>query len=85
MEREGARQADQRQEHDLTAPPALGRDRRARSRRLANLLSAAAVLVAELELDEPGEQVGRLEPRRDDTATATSRTRESSPRAWPTF
>ncbi|CAN0422789.1 unnamed protein product [Lampetra planeri] len=44
-------------------PPATGRDRRVCGKRLANLLSAVAVLVAEMELDEPAERIGGPETR----------------------
>ncbi|CAM9591933.1 unnamed protein product [Lampetra fluviatilis] len=62
---------------DLTTPPLAGRDRRARGQRLADLLSAAAVLVAEMDLDEPADRAGEAGPRGEDPVAAASQRREA--------
>ncbi|CAM9522636.1 unnamed protein product [Lampetra planeri] len=54
-DREGFGPAEQRQERDHATLPAAGRDKQAHGQRLADLLSAAAVLVTEMDLDEPAE------------------------------
>ncbi|CAM9289074.1 unnamed protein product [Lampetra fluviatilis] len=63
MDREGMVSMEQDLARDVTTPPAAGRDRRARGQRLADLLSAAAVLVTEMDLDEPADRAGGAGPR----------------------
>ncbi|CAM9300494.1 unnamed protein product [Lampetra fluviatilis] len=74
-DREGFEPAEQHRERDLVMPPAAGRDRQAHGQRLADLLSAAAVLVG--EMDEPVERVGGPELQDEDSATAMSHVQET--------
>ncbi|CAM9637042.1 unnamed protein product [Lampetra planeri] len=55
----------------------MGRDRRARGQRLADLLSAVAVLMAELELGELADRARGPEPRAAESAIATCHTQEA--------
>ncbi|CAN0138890.1 unnamed protein product [Lampetra fluviatilis] len=75
--REAALPAEQRYGPDLTSSPSSGRQCWSRNARLADLLSAAAALVAELELEEPVRKVGASGPQGDDSVTAVSRTWET--------
>ncbi|CAM9378254.1 unnamed protein product [Lampetra planeri] len=77
MDREGMVSMEQDLARDVTTPPAAGRDRQARGQRLADLLSAAAVLVTEMDLDEPADRAGGAGPRGENPVAAASQRREA--------
>ncbi|CAN0103000.1 unnamed protein product [Lampetra planeri] len=73
---EAALPVEQREETDVSALPSSGGERRMRNARLADLLYAAAALLAELDMEQPEEDAGVQQPRVDSPATAGCRARE---------
>ncbi|CAN0414182.1 unnamed protein product [Lampetra fluviatilis] len=69
--------AEQQEVTNVSMLPSSGRECRMCSARLANLLSAAAALVAELDMEEPEEDAGVQELRPDSSATVGCRAREA--------
>ncbi|CAM9440048.1 unnamed protein product [Lampetra fluviatilis] len=74
----GAQLAEQREEPDLAAPTSPGGVRQSRGTRLADLLMAAAVLAAEMGLEELLERGGRPALLEDDQEAAIAHEWEST-------